>query len=296
MSTKSLIQILIEAENFLQSRNIENPRLNSEFLLSKILKTDRLSIFLDSERKMSESEISDFKKLVSARSENVPLQHLLGSQQFRDLELFVGPGVFIPRPETETLVTLALDILKNMSSDFSHNTSCLDIGTGTGAIPLAIAYENQYVSFDAVEISLNAVDYAKQNLKSYPDISNRINLTMCDVFNFKPSKKFSLITSNPPYIPTEDIASLPKEVSGGDPWLALDGGKEGLEFLTKVADLIRDWLLPGGWFLTEIGDGQGEELVKIFNRSGYEDVTTERDYTNRVRFLIAKSPERWKNL
>ena len=152
---------------------------------------------------------------------------------------------------------------------------------------MAITSETSDTYFDAVELSPDAFIFAERNLKTYLQLRERINLILADIFTFTPTSRYDLIISNPPYIPTDEIRNLPPEVSNGDPFVALDGGGSGVEFLFNLADLITDWLAPNGWFISEIGEDQGDRIIKHFKEKKFKNVSIKQDFNKRDRFLIA---------
>ncbi|HLB58829.1 MAG TPA: peptide chain release factor N(5)-glutamine methyltransferase [Bdellovibrionota bacterium] len=288
---ETILPLLKEAEEFLVQHGIENPRLNAEELLGFVLKRDRCSIYLDC-LTLSTRDSEKYKELLTKRASHVPLQHLLGTQQFRDVELFVGPGVFIPRPETELMGTYLDDLIRlNGLNTFK----CLEIGTGTGAIPLSLVQEHPEGNCVALDVSSSACEWAEKNFAKYPELNPQITLIQMDCKDFYSSDRFDFVISNPPYIPKGLIPTLPKEVRDSDPLLALDGGDDGLEVIRKIADGCHNWLKPGGWLLLEIGEDQGEEVVRLLKSKSFSQISVKPDLTERDRFVVAKWDTSCKN-
>jgi len=275
---RKIFPILKEAEVLLQKHGVESPRINSEILLSFVVGKKLFEI----NEEPSPGQIEEFHNLLRKRIDSVPLQHLTGTQQFRNVELKVGPGVFIPRPETELLIDIAKEILNKMDGE---SFQCLDVGTGSGAIPISLVQEVENVSCDAIEISKDALGYTKANISPY---SERINLIHIDIFKFNPTRQYDFIISNPPYGATSDIQTWPEEVKIGDPNLALDGGDDGLKILRFLAYTGISWVKPGGWLIAEIGDDQGKQSEDLFKSYGWEEVEIKEDLTKRDRFIISK--------
>jgi release factor glutamine methyltransferase len=208
--------------------------------------------------------------LVACRCERVPLQHLTGSAGFRYLDLAVGPGVFVPRPETEVLVDLAL------REEFS---SAVDLCTGSGAIALALATETAARVW-AVELDPAALAWARRN------VGDRVELVEADVRQPLALPPVELVVSNPPYIPDDMIPRDP-EVALHDPKLALFGGMDGLDIVRAVIERARELLLPGGRLLIEHGELQGAQVRALL--VGFEDVATHQDLTGRDRVTCGRT-------
>ncbi|MFC2075136.1 peptide chain release factor N(5)-glutamine methyltransferase [Bdellovibrionota bacterium] len=281
----TILSLIQTTESYFKKHGIENPRLNAEELLAHALKKDRIFLYMEYDQPVSQAQLDNFRELVRKRANHTPLQHLLGVQQFRGVELSVGQGVFIPRPETETLIDYARELLDQMKSEEIH---CLEVGTGSCAIPLSLAQENPRVQIDALEILASSYLYAEKNLGRYPDLAKRINLIQADFRNFTTEKSYDIVISNPPYIARGDIKNLPQEVREGDPVEALDGGEDGLEPLRALAIRAKDWLRSGGWVISELGDDQGEVAKEIFSTKDFTNVELKQDLTERIRFVVAK--------
>lgn len=202
--------------------------------------------------------------LVARRCERVPIQHLTGTAGFRYLDMEVGPGVFVPRPETEVLVDIALR---------EPFLTAVDLCTGSGAIALALATET-VARVWAVEVDPGAFEWACRN------VGDRVELLLADVREPLPLSQVDLVVSNPPYIP-DDMVPRDPEVALHDPHLALYGGPDGLDIVRAVVDRARELLVPGGRVLIEHGELQGASVRDVLD--GFVDVRTEQDLTGRDR-------------
>jgi len=221
--------------------------------------------------------------LVEGRARKIPLPYLLGHVWFLDFSLVVHPGVFIPRPETEGLAELALEILRILP----RGGRVLDVGTGSGALAIALARERKDVQVVAVDISEMALRCAWENAHRL-GLLEKITFLCSDLFA-EVRGKYHLIVSNPPYVPAEKVTSLQREVSVHEPRAALDGGEGGLEVLKRLLSEAPGYLEPRGWFLCEIGDGQGSELIRFAKlTSNWVELRVERDIAGRERYLLAK--------
>ncbi len=223
--------------------------------------------------------------LLTRRLSGEPLQYILGRWEFYGLPFSVGPGVLIPRPETEMLVDLALEEAKHLP----HPT-LLDLCSGSGCIPIAFGTHCPHARVLGVELSPLAMEWFQQNIV----LNHAENVTTCagDALDPPPlaaEHRWQIITSNPPYIATPQLKSLQQEVLH-EPVMALDGGKDGLDFYRKLPSLCCDLLTPGGLLLLEIGDDQGEAVPSLLRQAGYCQVTLYSDLAGHPRIVSGRSP------
>ncbi len=262
------LDLLQWATTTLKDHQIENPRLNAELLLAHSLNLGREGLYVRLHGELKE-EKGAFERLIQRRISGEPLQYIVGQQEFWSINFKVDPRVLIPRPETELLVEQSLRILSEKT--FEQNPSVLEIGTGSGAIAIALAKEVRHIFLVATDISRDALLLAKENAKS-AGVQDRIQFVAGDLLGaFQISKKtgsFDLILSNPPYIVRSDIGSLAKEVKDHEPVIALDGGKDGLEFYRRFVSQVPSSLREGGWLLLEVGQGQSERVAERIQESG----------------------------
>jgi release factor glutamine methyltransferase len=263
------LNLLQWATSTLKDHRIGNPRLNAELLLAHSLNLNREELYLRLHRELKEGEKGALERLIQRRISGEPLQYILGQQEFWSINFKVDPRVLIPRPETELLVEQSLWILSEKI--FEQNPSLLEIGTGSGAVAIALAKEVTHVFLVATDISREALVLAKENAKS-AGVGDRIRFVIGDLLGpFQPSKEtraFDLILSNPPYIVRSEIGSLAKEVRNYEPVIALDGGKDGLEFYRRLVSQAPSCLREGGWLLLEVGQGQAERVAEQIQKSG----------------------------
>lgn len=250
--------LLNHASESLSHHQIPTPRLDAEVLLAQVLKTDRKGLCLAWGTIVPEQEKETFQNLIARRIKEEPVSYIIGKKEFWSLTFKVTQAVMIPRPETETLVEEALKIFSPQSSP-----SIVDLGTGSGAISIALATELPQASIIAIDISPEALSIAKENAFSHGVRSIRFiegNL-------FEPLEgertPFDLIISNPPYIPTNEIPHLPPGIRDYEPAVAFDGGPDGLEFYRKIIREAHHYLNPGGFLLLEVGKGQGHDVARI---------------------------------
>lgn len=217
------------------------------------------------------------------RQQREPLQHITGRAYFRNLELTVGLGVFVPRPETELIAQLAIDALK---ADPSNQPVAVDLGTGSGAIALAMATEVPHAQVFAVEKSAAAYEFAKQNFAKYSKIENLIQGDMADAFQ-ELIGKVSVVASNPPYIPKDAVPRDP-EVQQYDPALALYGGDDGLDLIRIISARAKELLHPGGFLVIEHADSQSKQVCELLLADGWVQVSAHQDLTFRDRAVSAR--------
>jgi release factor glutamine methyltransferase len=263
----TLFEVLKGSADVLKDHRVENPRLNAELLLAQCLGFSRETLYANLRREIQTEEKKALDELLRRRMAGEPLQYLLGHQEFWSVDLKVDPRVLIPRPETEVLVDQALSILATPSGRVPR---VLDIGTGSGAIVIALTNEFEEIFAVATDISQEALQVAKDNARKV-GVGQRIRFVRGDLLHpFRPLTDgvFDLILSNPPYICRSDIEELTREVKDHEPRLALDGGEDGLDFYRRMSRQVPSYLRKGGWLLVEIGQGQGTEISTLFEQSG----------------------------
>lgn len=263
---------------------IESAKADAEILLGYVLGLSRGELL---SRAITNGEISvadrhSFEQLAVRRAQREPLQHLTGRAAFRSLELLVGPGVFVPRFETETVVENAIAELRNLNV---AEPVVVDLATGSGAIAISLAVEIPTAKVFAVELSEEALVYTRQNFANYAPEAVLVQGDLAQAFP-ELNGKVDLLISNPPYIPNEMIPIYP-EVHLHDPKLALYGGVDGLDIVRKVDQRARELVRPGGKLVIEHADMQGSQVRQILVDSGWQNVYTSKDLAGRDRMVIA---------
>ena len=265
----TVLELLNWSTNYLKDHQIENPRVNSELLLARSLNLSREGLYTHLHGQLKEREKEEWERLVQRRISGEPLQYILEHQEFWSIDFKVDSRVLIPRPETELLVEQSLLILSQ--TPFKKTPSVLEIGTGSGAIAIALAKEVKNIFLVATDISRDALGLAKENARS-AGVQRQIEFVNGDLFGpLRPSKErgpFDLILSNPPYIIRPEIGALAKEVRDYEPIIALDGGEDGLEFYRRLISQAPFYLREGRWLLLEVGQGQGEKVAEQIERNG----------------------------
>lgn len=228
-----------------------------------------------------------FWETVSRRENREPLQHITGSAYFRYLELSVGPGVFVPRPETEVMVGWAIDKLRALDV---AEPLIVDLCTGSAAIALAIAQEVPRSRVHGVELSEDAFEWATRNVSAIP-AGERVTLHLGDATAalYELNGQVDFVISNPPYIPLTEWEYVAPEARDHDPQLALFSGPDGLDLIRDLERTAQRLLVPGGWTAMEHSDKQGGEVQRIFLEDlGWSEAADHRDLTNRPRFVTAR--------
>ncbi len=266
----TLLESLNQTTSRLKERQIENPRLNAELLLARSMSLSREGLYRNLHSLLGEKEKEVLEKMVQRRLSGEPLQYILGEQEFWSVDLKVDSRVLIPRPETELLIEQSLPILSEISP--KRSPSVLEIGTGSGAIAIALAKEVSNIFLAATDISEDALRLAKENAKS-ADVEDRIKFARGDLFGpFQPPKgkaPFDLILSNPPYIVRRKINTLAREVKEHEPRIALDGGADGLAFYRRIIPEAPVYLRGGGWLLLEVALGQCGDVSGMIEEEGH---------------------------
>ena len=276
--TVPLLEVLRGTERYLADRGVENPRLNAEHLLAHALGLKRMELSLQFDRPLTESERAPLRDLVKRRGAREPLQHVLGTAEFHGRTFACDKRALVPRPETEQLVELALEIAKDKPA-----ATILDIGTGSGVIALTIALELPSATLHATDLSPDALLLAAENATRHA-LTDRIVFHQADLLP-PDDARFDLIIANLPYIPAEEIASLSPEVRH-DPASALDGGADGLDLIRRLIETAPDRLAPGGALLLEIGLGQADAVNTLLSARKFRDISVRPDYQNIPRFAV----------
>lgn len=280
----TILEAIQKSSDFLAKKDVDSPRLQSELLLAHVLKTQRLKLYLDFARKLTDQETADLRDLVQRRGNREPLQHILGTASFCGLEIKVNSSALVPRPETELLAEHAWKFLNSLGRD----STFLDFGTGSGCIAIAVCHHAKLSRSWAIDRSPEALAVATDNA-SLNKVNDRLTLLESDGLKaLDSSRRFDLIVSNPPYIPSQEIGSLQEEVREYDPRAALDGGADGLDFYRMLGSESAQFLADRGKLMVEFGDGQEAVLPALFSSTGWQVESVESDYTRRPRILILR--------
>jgi len=275
-------EVLGWTKDYFRRSGIEAARLEAEILLSHVLRADRLELYLQPERVLTDPERLDFKKLIQQRHEGTPLQYLIGEVEFLGCRLKVSPVALIPRPETEELVER---IVKDFFGSPIFPARILDLGTGTGAIAIALARAFQHAQILAVDLSERALGLASENARAN-GVEARVRFLQSDWYE-NVSGVFDLIVSNPPYIPREELEHLQTEVKR-EPVIALDGGPSGLEAIAHIVSRSVEFLRPQGRLYLEMGDTQASRVRELIEQTETFHLDILRDIAGKERFVRAE--------
>jgi release factor glutamine methyltransferase len=325
----TVVEVIQRSSDFLAKKGVESPRLQVELLLAHLLKLPRMKLYLNFDRVLTDGELDELRKMVLRRSLREPLQHITGSTSFCGLEMLVNRNVLVPRPETELLAEMGWEFLDALSSeikksglrggplvkddwrqgpfdtphakDFMLNDGelpqlrVLDFGTGSGCLAITLAVKNPGTHVVAVDISSDALIVARRNAAVH-QMESRISFIEGDGFTaLVEEPPFDLMVTNPPYIASDEIATLDPEVRDHDPRLALDGGGDGLDFYRRLAREAAVFLKPGAKIMMEFGDGQAAAIEDLFRQEKWIVEAVKTDYSGRPRILTAQPQSKQKN-
>ena len=255
-------RLLAWTTDFFRERGIESPRLDAEVLLSALLGRDRMYLYVHFDEPLEPEELARFRGYVKERAAHVPLAYVLGRREFMGLDFRVTRDTLIPRPDTEILVQCAVDFLRARMEAGTTACSIADIGTGTGAIALSTLHYTEGTRADAVDISPAAAAVARENAERL-GLTERIDIHVGDLLAPLAGRRYDMILSNPPYIPTADIAGLMPEVRRCEPHLALDGGTDGLNIYRRLMADAPALLNEGGAVAVEVGIDEAAAVAAL---------------------------------
>lgn len=273
-------QILHKANKLLKMSELNNPNLDSELLLSKVLNKKRENILINLKNKINSKQIKQFNSYLFRRKKKEPIAQILGFKYFWKHKFLIDKTVLIPRPETEHIIEEALKIIP-----FKKTLNILDIGTGSGCIIISILKERSKCRATAIDISNKALKNAKTNAKLH-QLENKIKFINIDIDKFETSK-YDLILSNPPYIKNVDYNRLDDDVRLFEPKLALSGGVDGFREIRKIIKKCSILLKDNGSLIIEIGDSQRNHSVEILKRNGFYVKKICKDLSGKDRCIIS---------
>ena len=271
---------LSQANQKLKSHNIFSYKLDSEILMSKVVKEERDYVILNQSKSLSNSQLINYRKLINERSRGKPISYLVGKKEFWKYEFYIEEGVLIPRPDTEVIIEQTLNLSKNKSK-----LKVLEVGIGSGCILLSILKEKKNFFGTGIDISKKCIDISRIN--SYKlGLQNRIKFFKTDVDNFNHGK-YDLIISNPPYIKKLELRYLEKDIIAFEPKIALDGGLEGISEIRKIINKSSELIKIGGKLILEIAFDQKIEVLKLLKDKGFYINKTFKDLAKNDRCIIS---------
>ena len=275
-------EIIDKGKNILKQNNIEDYNLDAELIFMAVTGFDRTNLLLCYDLEIEDEIEEEYFKLISKRAEGMPCQYIIGETEFMGLKFFVDPSVLIPRQDTEILVENALDIINK-----NGFKKVLDMATGSGCIAISLAKMSE-AEVCATDIARDALWTARKNAE-FNGVYDKMEFIKSDLFENIPkdeSHLYDMIVSNPPYIKTDVIPTLMPEVKDYEPMKALDGGKDGLDFYSKITSQVSNYLKTNGYLLFEIGFDQGADVSEILRNNGFEDIKVIKDYAGLDRVVM----------
>jgi release factor glutamine methyltransferase len=285
--TWTILEVLRWTIGRFERHGVASARLDAELLATRAFSRTRVELYTHFDQPLGDPELAAYRSLVQRRMAGESVAYILGRKEFWSLDLEVDARVLVPRPDTETLVEQSLELLKAMPAS-ERALRVADIGTGSGALALAVKKERPGDEVFALDISPDALDVARGN-------ASRLGLAVTFLLGdlvapLAGLDRFDLIASNPPYIPSRDIAGLSPEVRH-EPMLALDGGEDGLSLVRRLASDARKVLTSGGWLAMEIGAGQAAAAMEILRGEGYAGIGARRDLAGIERVVFGRLGE-----
>lgn len=278
------MKILNWTKQYFAKQGVEDPRSDAEVLLCAVLKCERLTLYVDFERPLTDEELALMRSYVLRRAKHEPINYILGEKTFMRNVFKVTPATLVPRPETELLVESLVKAAPLLQPEGA--VKILDIGTGSGAIIVSLLDYLPQAKGVGVDISVDALVVAKENAEQI-GVKERCGFLRSDVFSRVPlEKKFDIIVSNPPYIPAADIAGLAQDVQR-EPHGALDGGEDGLDFYRRICAEAAEHLADDGLLAFEIGINQSEVVCRLCLEHGFKKAVVRKDYAGIDRMVFA---------
>lgn len=275
---KRVDDLLADASKKLADAGVEEPRREAASLMASAIGRDAVFLIAHPEYELSAEEASTFAVFVERRTAREPFHYIVGNKEFYGLSFIVGPSVLIPRPETEMLVEAAIS---------RDPTNICEVGVGSGCISVSILKALPNATGVGLEISGEAIEVAHANALRH-GVDERLDLRQSDLFSALNDESFEGIVSNPPYIPAADIAGLEPEVRAFEPHMALTDGASGLGIISRLVEQAPNHLSSGGWLMFEMGIGQADEIVAMFDRTVWDDVSVLLDISGIPRVVTAR--------
>jgi len=268
----------------LQRKGSDSPRLDTEILLAHARGCERIELYTHFNDVLTNEERNIMRELVQRRANNEPVAYLVGYREFYSLEFEVNKAVLIPRPDTETIVLELLEIAKTMASP-----KIIDVCTGSGCIAISVAVNHNTAEVTATELFDPAMQLAQGNAEKH-EVADRIEFVQGDLLTcIQPQQQFDIVASNPPYVPTLDIETLEADVRDHEPHTALDGGHDGVKFISRLIEDAPKYLKDGGYLMLEMGPEQAGVVCELIDENGnFSDAQILTDLAGRSRVACAR--------
>lgn len=270
----------------LESNGILEFRLKAEWILSRVLKCRRLELPLQRDRELNGIQLKQIASLVRRVAAGEPIQYALGDTEFMGRVFKTDSRALIPRPETEILVE---QVLASEDAWSSKHPAVADVGTGSGCIVVTLALEKPDGEYLAIDVSVGALELARENAATL-GVERKITFARSDLLENIPLRSLNLVVSNPPYVSTDDIETLQPEIRDHEPRLALDGGPDGMNVISKLIPQAFGCLRSGGWLFMEIGEDQGERVRDLMRKNRFEKVEIRKDEAGHDRIACGGRP------
>lgn len=277
-------ELLNRSDDFLAARGIASSRLDAEVLMADLLDMDRIKLYVQFDYPLKSSEIDEYRSRIKKRAKRIPVAYIIGKKEFMSLEFEIDKGVLIPRPDTENLVE---KVIKDVRESELTEAQIVDVGTGSGAIAVSLAYYLEDAKVVGVDISPKALKIARANVDKH-QLTERMSILKSDLlteFIKREIKNLDIIVSNPPYISEKEMQKLQPEVKK-EPELALKAGADGLDYYRKLIPQAEEVLKTGGKLFLEIGYQQAEAVKKLFSKN-WAEIEVAKDYAKNDRIVTA---------
>ncbi len=281
----TILSLIRWSERHLNEHGIDSPRLSAELILAEALRRDRVYLYTHFDQPLLRNELDTYKKMFRRRLSHEPLQYILGRTDFFGRTFSVDPRVLIPRPETELLAEWLLDEVRKKSGQ--PEVTVADLGTGSGILAVTLSLADERIRCIAIDKSPDALDVARENAQRY-GVDDRIRFEESDMLAENlplPSNGIDFIVSNPPYIPANEWSALPEHIRTYEPKEALTDDGDGFAFYRSFTSIASGVLKPGGGMLVEVGAGQSDTVMRMFENTGARTVQTRNDYAGITRLV-----------
>ncbi len=283
----TVLDLITWTTGYFRQKGLASPRLDAELLLAHSLACTRIQLYMESDKPLLDPELQQFKALARERVEGKSVAHIVGKRDFWRLPFKTPVGVFVPRPETEGLIEFSVSHLSKETPG-----PLLDLCSGSGNIPVSLAMEFPAARVTGVEVTELGARTARENATT-ANVSQRVSIVQSDALDFlaKTQERYPLVTSNPPYVPEAEWATLDRAIRLFEPKGALTSGADGLDLLRLLIPAVFHTLLPGGWFAFEYsGPSQTPALQRLMQATGYQNVQVLKDLAGIDRILVGCSP------
>jgi release factor glutamine methyltransferase len=289
---RRLLDFLELAHRHLESKGIAGARLDAELLLAEVLGMSRIELYTSYDRPLSKPEVDAYRELLRRRAAREPVAYIIGRREFWSLQFAVDRRVLIPRPETELLVESAVKVLRERVVDLSgsRRLRVADVGTGSGAVAVALATEVSELDLVATDASAAVLEVAPDNARRH-GVVERIEFRQGDACGaFDEGERFDVIVSNPPYVADGELAELEPEIRNWEPRSALAAGHDGLDVVRRLVAEAPAYLEPDGWLLVEIGSTQADAVARLLEGESWRSLAISRDLAGNQRVVAARPP------